>query len=125
MLRQIDRHALVTPTLAYPAQFQKAAPFLSRVQRARLTLVAKHTDLAVIQMQEELLLAANFESESFPDCALPRRAEFLIESVLYRGGGALVVAIGLELVEGSGANLHGLVSHFGGHVRVLCGEIET
>jgi hypothetical protein len=109
--RHIARHAPATPALA-------------SAQRELLTLVAKHTYLAVIQMQEELLLAANVESKPLPDGALPRRAEFLIESVLNRGGGALVIAVGLELVEGGGANLHGLVSHFGGHVRVLCGEIE-
>jgi hypothetical protein len=93
----------------------------SGYQITPLTLVAEYPNLAVVQMQEELLLATYVESEPLPDGALPRRAEFLIERVLDRGGSTFVIAIALELVEGRGAHLDGLVSHFGGHVRVLCG----
>jgi len=70
-------------------------------------------------MQQKLLLAANVESIALADCDLPRRAEFLIERVLYEDGGTLVIMVGLELVEGHGAYLHGFVSHFGGHVGIL------
>jgi hypothetical protein len=74
-------------------------------------------------MQEKFLLAAYVESETLPNMALPRGTEFLIERVLNRGGGALVIAVGLELIKGGGAHLHCLVSHFSRHIRVLCSKL--
>lgn len=92
---------------------------LDPVATLSLTLVAKNSNLSIIQMQKILLLTADIKSKPFSNSALPRRAKLFVKRVLNESRCTFVIVRALELVDCHCCDVYDVISHFGRQVRVL------
>ena len=89
------------------------------VQLYSLTLVAKNSNLSIIQMQKILLLTADIKSKPFSNSALPRRTKLFVKRVLNESRRTFVIVRALELVDCHCCDVYDVISHLGRQVTVL------